>query len=180
MIPVQPDIANGPSNGPFNNLPDGLSHGSPDRDRHTVIYDGNCNLCVNWVRLLRQVDRESQFCYIPMQHPNLAQWGVSEADCQQGMILLSPLLDSNTPTEQPCWQGSDAAEEIARQLPGGALVIAAYRALPGAKKLGDRAYVQIRDNRYSWFGQRPTYWADPSAEPVDPALGECHTDSCRL
>jgi predicted DCC family thiol-disulfide oxidoreductase YuxK len=163
-------------------VPDSLSNvqlqpdGQSDRTRHTVIYDGNCNLCVNWVRLLKQVDREAQFCYIPMQHPNLAQWGVSEADCQQGMILLSPELSPKASR----WQGSAAAEEIARLLPGGALVIAAYRALPGAKGLGDRAYVQIRDNRYSWFGQRPTYWADPSVKPLDTAVGECHTDSCRL
>jgi predicted DCC family thiol-disulfide oxidoreductase YuxK len=152
----------------------------PDRTRHTVIYDGNCNLCVNWVRLLRQVDREAQFCYIPMQHPALSQWGVSESDCQQGMILLSPELNPGQAAEQPRWQGSAAAEEIARLLPGGALLIAAYRALPGAKNLGDRAYVQIRDNRYNWFGQRSTYWADPSVKPLDTAMGECHTDSCRL
>jgi predicted DCC family thiol-disulfide oxidoreductase YuxK len=160
--------------------PDSQPDSQPDRTRHTVIYDGNCNLCVNWVRLLKQIDRAAQFCYIPMQHPNLAQWGISEADCQQGMILLSPDRSPGVGSDSQRWQGSDAAEEIARLLPGGALAIAAYRALPGAKGLGDRAYVQIRDNRYSWFGQRPTYWADPRVDPVDPALGECHTDSCRL
>lgn len=160
--------------------PDSSPDSQPDRNCHIVIYDGTCNLCVNWVRLLKQVDREAQFCYIPMQHPNLAQWGISEADCQQGMILLSPALSPGLRTEQARWQGSAAAEEIARLLPGGALVIAAYRALPGAKNLGDRAYVQIRDNRYSWFGKRPTYWADPRVKPLDTALGECHTDSCRL
>jgi predicted DCC family thiol-disulfide oxidoreductase YuxK len=165
---------------PSNSFSDRPSDFQSDQMRHTVIYDGNCNLCVNWVRLLRQVDRDSQFSYIPMQHPNLAHWGVSEADCQQGMILLSPAIGA----EPARWQGSDAAEEIARLLPGGALVIAAYRALPGAKGLGDRAYVQIRDNRYNWFGQRSTYWADPSQlaedSALDPAAGECHTDSCRL
>jgi predicted DCC family thiol-disulfide oxidoreductase YuxK len=167
-------VSDSPLNGQLQ--PDSQPDSQPDRDRHTVIYDGNCNLCVNWVRLLQQIDRAAQFCYVPMQHPNLAQWGVSEADCQQGMILLSPGVGA----DQSRWQGSDAAEEIARLLPGGALAIAAYRALPGAKGLGDRAYLQIRDNRYSWFGKRPTYWADSDLEPVDLAPGECHTDSCRL
>ena len=36
---------------------------------------------------------------------------------------------------------------------GGAF-IAAYRALPGVKWMGDRTYEQIRDNRYQWFGKR--------------------------
>jgi predicted DCC family thiol-disulfide oxidoreductase YuxK len=158
------------------------SESNPDLARYTVIYDGNCNLCANWVRLLVQIDRADQFTYLPMQHPQLDRWGVSPADCQQGMILLDP-------TRRQRWQGSQAAEEIARLLPGGAVLIAAYRALPGLKGLGDRAYLQIRDNRYDWFGQRSTYWVEPleaslespiGPSPLDPASDECHTGNCSL
>lgn len=168
----------------------------------TVIYDGTCNLCVNWVRLLVQIDPARQFAYLPMQDPKLAQLGISPEDCQQGMILLG--------SDQQRWQGSQAAEEIARRLPGGEMLVAAYRALPGLKGLGDRAYLQIRDNRYDWFGQRPTYWvtptdhsianpganpgpkpepnSDPESNPIDPTLTlpldpgpvECNTESCCL
>jgi predicted DCC family thiol-disulfide oxidoreductase YuxK len=67
-----------------------------------------------------------------------------------GMILI----DGNTPEKR--WQGSDAAEEIGRLLPMGGVFVDAYQALPGVKKLGDRIYAQVRDNRYSLFGKRAT------------------------
>ena len=45
-------------------------------------------------------------------------------------------------------------EEITNLLPMGNVFIATYRSLPGMKWIGDRAYEQIRDNRYNWFGKR--------------------------
>jgi predicted DCC family thiol-disulfide oxidoreductase YuxK len=62
------------------------------------------------------------------------------------------LIDANEPQRR--WQGSDAAEEIGRLLPLGSIFVDAYRALPGAKWVGDRIYAQIRDNRYTLFGKR--------------------------
>ena len=53
----------------------------------------------------------------------------------------------------------------------GDVFVQAYRALPGAKKGGDRAYEFIRDNRYQLFGKRDdTYTA---SYPV------CADDSCQ-
>ncbi|NJN86877.1 MAG: DUF393 domain-containing protein [Leptolyngbyaceae cyanobacterium SL_7_1] len=116
-----------------------------------VIYDGNCNLCVNLVRLLEQLDRGDRFRYAPMQdEATLQQFGVTPHDCELGMILIN--------AEQPSqrWQGSAAAEEIGRLLPLGHLFVDAYRALPGVKWAGDRVYEQVRDNRYALFGKRDT------------------------
>ncbi len=116
---------------------------------YVVIYDGCCNLCTTLVQALEQLDRGSLFRYVPMQEPDtLAQWHITAQDCEMGMILL------NLDNPQQRWQGSDAAEEIARLLPAGAAVIQAYRAIPGLKGLGDRTYTQVRDNRYAWFGRR--------------------------
>jgi predicted DCC family thiol-disulfide oxidoreductase YuxK len=123
---------------------------------HLVIYDGNCNLCVSLVQRLEQLDRGQRFQYLPMQDPTgLDRYGITPQECELGMILLN--------LAQPAvrWQGSAAAEEISRLLsvgglPIGNLLISAYRALPGLKQLGDRAYEQVRDHRYSWFGRRPT------------------------
>lgn len=101
-----------------------------------------------------------------MQECNtLAQFGITPADCELGMILL----DARDPSRR--WQGSDAAEEIARLLPMGTLLVQTYRSLPGLKGVGDRAYEQIRDNRYRWFGRRAsTYYAakacDRCQQPV--------------
>ncbi len=130
-----------------------------------VIYDGNCNLCVNLVRSLEAVDQGDRFQYVPMQDAKtLEAFGVTPQDCEQGMILI------NGDDPQQRWQGSDAAEEIGRQVPFGQAFVDLYRALPGIKWMGDRAYEQIRDNRYGWFGKRSEIYQ--SSFPV------CNDTSC--
>ena len=117
--------------------------------KYKVVYDSKCNLCSTFAQLLKQFDREQTFTYIPMQDETaLACYGITPKDCEAGMILI----DVNQPDRR--WQGSEAAEEIARLLPLGEAFIAAYRAIPGMKWVGDRSYEQIRDNRYEWFGER--------------------------
>jgi predicted DCC family thiol-disulfide oxidoreductase YuxK len=137
--------------------------------KYHVIYDGNCNLCVTFTQLLEQFDRGNLFDYIPMQATdNLKQFEITPDDCQMGMILI----DEHQPTRK--WQGSNAVEEIARLLPLGDTFMTAYRSLPGLKWIGDRAYQQIRDNRYSWFGKRNSTYN--SAYPFG-----CHdNDNCEV
>lgn len=114
-----------------------------------IIYDGNCNLCSTLVQLLENLDKGQMFRYMPMQDEQaLQQWQITPTDCERGMILI----DAQSPERR--WQGSAAAEEIGRLLPMGDVFVTAYRSLPGFKWMGDRAYEQLRDNRYSWFGQR--------------------------
>ena len=116
---------------------------------YQVVYDNKCNLCSTFAQVLKQFDREQTFNYIPMQDETaLAQYDITTGDCEAGMILI----DADKPERR--WQGSEAAEEIARLLPLGEAFVAAYRAIPGMKWLGDRSYEQIRDNRYEWFGER--------------------------
>jgi predicted DCC family thiol-disulfide oxidoreductase YuxK len=132
-----------------------------------IIYDGNCNLCVTFVKQLEQIERGKLFQYIPMQDKQtLAQFGVTEDDCQQGMMLIN----ADDLTQR--WQGSAAAEAIGKLLPGVNLAIDLYRLIPGLKWLGDRGYVQIRDNRYHWFGKRNrTYFSEYRFESCE--KGEC-------
>ena len=114
-----------------------------------TIYDGDCNLCVTFVQQLEQVDRGKLFQYIPMQDDRtLNELGVTAADCEQGMMLI----DADDLSRR--WQGSEAAEAIGKLLPGVNLAIDLYQWVPGLKWLGDRGYLQIRDNRYAWFGKR--------------------------
>lgn len=123
---------------------------------YIVIYDGNCNLCVTLVQVLENIDKGQLLKYIPMQNLEvLEQFSITAEDCEMGMILIN----QNAPEKR--WQGSDAAEEIGRLLPAGDIFVAAYRALPGAKWMGDRFYEQIRDNRYTIFGKRSTTYNSP-------------------
>lgn len=122
-----------------------------------IIYDGNCNLCVNFTKALEQIDQGKTFRYTPMQNREMLEsLGISEQDCQKGMILI----DSRNNERR--WQGSEAAEAIATLLPVGEPLIGLYRSIPAFKWLGvllrrslrDRLYDQVRDNRYQWFGKR--------------------------
>jgi predicted DCC family thiol-disulfide oxidoreductase YuxK len=122
----------------------------PPSPPYTVIYDGCCNLCISFVKLLQGLDQGQRFRYVPMQdQSSLERWSISAADCEAGMILLA------TQAPEHRWQGSAAAEKIATLLPAGAELIAAYRRIPGLKAWGDRTYAQIRDHRYQWFGSSP-------------------------
>ena len=128
--------------------------------QYYLIYDGNCNLCVNFTRGLEALDQGQIFRYIPMQATEtLATLGIEAQDCQKGMILI------NVANPQLRWQGSDAAEEITRLLPLGEPLISLYRNIPSLQWLGYRLYDQIRDNRYQWFGKRETTYI--SNYPVD-------------
>ncbi|MBZ8179199.1 thiol-disulfide oxidoreductase DCC family protein [Oscillatoria salina] len=124
--------------------------------RYHVIYDGNCNLCVTFTQLLENFDRAQLFDYTPMQNEEMLQkFEISPKDCELGMILI------DNEKHDRRWQGAAAAEEIVNLLPAGDLFIAAYRSLPGMKWIGDRAYEQLRDNRYTWFGKRETTYHSP-------------------
>lgn len=131
-----------------------------------VIYDGNCNLCSGLVQGLEQLEGGKRFRYAPMQdQAALSVFQVSPGDCEAGMWLI----DLAQPEHR--WQGSAAAEEIGCLLGWSAPLVDLYRQLPGFKPLGDRAYRQVRDHRYAWFGRRDqTYW---SRFPwVNPTPGE--------
>ncbi|MBD2463814.1 DUF393 domain-containing protein [Oscillatoria sp. FACHB-1407] len=130
-----------------------------------VVYDGNCNLCVNLVRLLETLDRGERFQYTPMQdEAMLDRLGITPEACEQGMILI------NADVPEQRWQGSAAAEEIGRLFPAADLAVAAYRAVPGLKMGGDRLYEFIRDNRYAIFGKRGSTY-----QPTYPI---CESDRC--
>lgn len=124
--------------------------------KYQLIYDGNCNLCVTFTKLLESFERGEIFNYIPMQNTEfLTSWGVTTADCEQGMMVLS--VDQK-------WQGSEAVEKIVELLPNGALFLNAYRAVPALKQLGDTSYLKVRDNRYQWFGSTDSTYYSPNCQ----------------
>ncbi len=122
------------------------------------------------MRVLEELDKGKLFSYKPMQDLEVLQdFNITAQDCEMGMLLI----DSRNPENR--WQGSDAAEEIGRLLPLGSIFISTYRALPGVKWIGDRAYDQIRDNRYVLFGRRSSTYH--STYPIGCAsLGSCDSN----
>jgi len=125
-------------------------------NKYHLIYDGNCNLCVTFTKILENFDQGKLFNYIPMQDKeNLTKLTITPEDCELGMILI------NSQNINQRWQGSLAAEKIVELLPNGLIFINAYRAIYPLKWLGDNTYLQVRDNRYQWFGSRDETYYSP-------------------
>ncbi|MEB3293923.1 MAG: DCC1-like thiol-disulfide oxidoreductase family protein [Synechococcales bacterium] len=149
--------------------------------RYIVIYDGQCNLCSNLVQRLEARDQGQTFQYLPMQdHVGLQFYGIEPQDCEGGMILIDEQDRAHH------WQGSAAAEEIARLEEEVRPWVAIYRRMPGFKWLGDRLYEQIRDHRYTLFGRRSQLYQssypaklDGIVEPVSKDADTCKTN-CKL
>ncbi|MCS6782238.1 MAG: DCC1-like thiol-disulfide oxidoreductase family protein [Gloeomargarita sp. SKYBB_i_bin120] len=125
---------------------------------YLIIYDGRCRLCSGWVAALYTLEQGRWLRYLPMQDETaLAAWGVTPADCDQGVILI----DGNQPERR--WQGTAALEQLATLIPGMEPLVALYQQLPGLKALGDACYAQIRDHRYEWFGTREEVYRVPAS-----------------
>ncbi|MFP4134971.1 MAG: thiol-disulfide oxidoreductase DCC family protein [Halothece sp.] len=111
-----------------------------------VIYDGNCHLCFSLVQQMEKIDQGAQFDYIPMQdQATLNQFGITEKDCELGMILIEVMQPKKLPVNFPLATG----------------LIELYRKIPGFKNVGDNLYEQIRDHRYQLFGKRKQTYHSP-------------------
>lgn len=118
----------------------------------TVIYDGNCNLCITFVKLLERLDRGQMFAFVPMQESEtLTFLQITVKEMDHGVILLKG---------KEKFQGTAAIQAIGEILPGGRVLVDLYTQLPGAKSVGDQGYSWVKDNRYQLFGQCPTYRSD--------------------
>ncbi len=114
-----------------------------------IIYDGNCNLCTTFVRLLESIDRGERFCYLPMQKTEtLAQLGIPSSEMEKGVILLE---------KQDKYQGMAAIERIGQLLPNFDRFVGLYNSIPGVKPLSNSGYEWVKDHRYQLFGQCQTY-----------------------
>ncbi len=117
--------------------------------KSTIIYDGNCNLCTTFVKLLEKIDRGERFCYLPMQQvETLLHLGIHPTEMEQGVILL---------TDKTKYQGMKAIERIGELLPGFDRLVSVYNQIPGVKPLSYSGYAWVKDHRYQLFGQCQTY-----------------------
>ena len=106
-----------------------------------LIHDPNCPTCRPFIQLLQSFDRGQLFTCISLEdRERLRDFGLTVEECQQKGLIL---INVNEPSQR--WYGSEAVEEIVNVLPMGHLLIATYRAMPGAKPLGDSVYAALKD-----------------------------------
>ncbi len=94
-----------------------------------------------FIQLLQSYDRGQLFTCISLDNPEiLRELGLTVEECKQKGLIL---INTNEPSKR--WFGSEAIEKVVNVLPMGSFLIATYRAMPGAKPIGDHVYVTLKD-----------------------------------
>jgi predicted DCC family thiol-disulfide oxidoreductase YuxK len=107
----------------------------------TLVYDGHCEVCGRFVRLLERWDRRKQIEALPSQNPCVPArfpWIPSEAYAD-AMQLIGPGGRTT--------QGAEAIEELLGILPKGWMLGWIFK-LPFVGWLADKSYRWFARNRY--------------------------------
>jgi predicted DCC family thiol-disulfide oxidoreductase YuxK len=110
--------------------------------RYTVIYDGNCKVCIRSVTLLTKWDRNHELEIIPSQSPGVRErfpWISPHAYIESMQVIRT--RDGKT------WQAAAALEELLNVLPKGRLFSWLFR-IPFVRPLVDWFYRWFARNRY--------------------------------
>jgi predicted DCC family thiol-disulfide oxidoreductase YuxK len=111
--------------------------------RASVIYDGECPLCLRSVALLKQLDWLHKLDYVNARDE-------SQAILRHPLVALAPLLEEMhlvTPDGARVHHGFGAFRWMAWRLPA-LWLLAPLLYLPGVPWLGQRIYLWIARNRY--------------------------------
>ncbi len=108
-------------------------------DRATLIYDGECGMCRDAVRLLRRWDRAGKIDYVPFQDAAaVARFGIELPALAAAMHLILP--------DGRVFAGADATPELAKLFPGKGWLAPLYR-VPGVRPVARRVYAWIAARR---------------------------------
>ncbi len=111
-----------------------------------LIFDGECNLCNNWVNLVIRFDKKQRFKFCTLQS-------------QIGRKLIGKQFSLDTFPETvvlfengKLFTHSTAALKIVQHLAFPVSLLAVFKIIP--VKMRDGMYNWIARNRYKWFGKR--------------------------
>lgn len=107
-----------------------------------LFYDGECQLCLRAVRLIRAWDRRQRIASLPYQSKLAARLlpDLRRSDLARAMLLLDPGGRRH--------RGADAVPHILSLLPGGLLLRLLFK-LPGIPALARKLYRLLAANRRS-------------------------------
>lgn len=114
-----------------------------------VVFDGVCNLCNGFVKLLISIDKKAVFRFLPLQSGKTKHISALKEKCSDPVRDFSTviLLEGDQSSEK-----SDAVMQISTYLPWPWRGLQYFRFLP--KKIRDAMYDFIARNRYRWFGKK--------------------------
>lgn len=109
--------------------------------RYTVVFDGDCRVCMRLARVLPALDRRGDFEIVASQTPGVMArfpWIPARA---YGEALQLVAADGTT------WQGAAAIEQMLNVIPRGRAIAWIFR-IPFVRVIADRAYKWFARNRY--------------------------------
>jgi predicted DCC family thiol-disulfide oxidoreductase YuxK len=111
-----------------------------------VVYDGECQFCLNQVAKLKRLDRNDRFEFVPRQAEGLDDRfpQLAEGDFNTGMRLVM--------SDGRIHVGPDAAYEIAKRIPRYRIPARLYL-VPGLHWGFQKAYNWVAQNRYRLAGK---------------------------
>jgi predicted DCC family thiol-disulfide oxidoreductase YuxK len=114
-------------------------------DKLIVLFDGVCNFCNGWVKLLIRHDRKDKFRFVPFQSEigSKLQYQLPIINFEESVVLIE---------RGKVYYGADAALRIFYHLGGLWKCFAVFYLFP--KVLRYAVYSFISRNRYRWFGKR--------------------------
>jgi predicted DCC family thiol-disulfide oxidoreductase YuxK len=118
-----------------------------EAEKKIILFDGVCNLCNGAVQFIIRNDRRDRFRFAALQS-DLGKELCRARHIDTGQIDSIVLIDPGV----AYFIKSDAALEIARQLPGYGLLPYMLGWLP--RSLRDAVYDLVARNRYRWFGKK--------------------------
>ena len=107
-------------------------------DRATFYYDGDCAMCLAFVRRVRKLDRRSLVLWTPYQRAAALPDGVSRQDMERAAHFVS---DSGA-----VYEGFDSIRKLLLKIPALAL-LGMIMSIPGVSLLGRPAYRLIARRR---------------------------------
>jgi len=120
-----------------------------DAERATLVYDGECGMCRDAVRLLQRWDKRGRLRYVALQDDaGTAPFRIPPEALAAAMHLILP--------DGRVFAGADAAPEIAKLLPGKRWLAPFYR-VPGVRPVARRVYAWIAARRRCVVRTPPTH-----------------------
>jgi predicted DCC family thiol-disulfide oxidoreductase YuxK len=131
-----------------------------DTEAGLLIFDGDCGFCTTSARFAtRWVDRRRRYAVAPWQDLDLAQWGLTEADCIAAAQFVRP--------DGTVASGHRAIAEGLRRAAPGWRPLGLLITVPGIDRVAGRIYAWVADHRYALPGGTPACAPMPASTATD-------------
>ncbi|MDF2925109.1 MAG: hypothetical protein K0R57_4023 [Paenibacillaceae bacterium] len=118
-----------------------------DRERLTLLYDAQCNLCLATVAKLRTLRTNAELAMVPLQ--------TASPDMLPANVSMEELLKELHVVEEDgtVYRGAEAIVRIVRTIPALSWLAPLY-GLPGLRRLAQVLYRLVARHRYRLFGRQ--------------------------